>query len=244
MEQTAAALGQSEPLAAGTLTDAVAEARRLAIAADMSTAGGKIRDNGLGLAPADQQRILQNLQEVLDILANNRRQELARLVRKLGEADKDLDALRKQQEGLRRKIDEIAGPPGSKTRETEGRTSEAGPRAGRTSPADPTARPAAGAAVGRGSSQRRGQGGRADGPGPPRRRGRGRPRSKPRRQGGGGGPQGCRPATPREAFRNRGPTGHGTAGPLAGHHQAPPSPGGRESRPKRASSPTWSAAAR
>ena len=112
MEQTAATLGQSEPLAAGTLTDAVAEARRLAIAADMSAAGGKIRNNGLGLAPADQQRVLQNLQEVLDILANNRRQELARLARKLGEADRDLNALRKQQEGLRRKIDEIAGPSG------------------------------------------------------------------------------------------------------------------------------------
>ena len=114
MEQTAATLGQSEPLAAGTLTDAVAEARRLAIAADMSTAGGKIRDNGLGLAPADQQRILQNLQEVLDILANNRRQELGLLARKLGEADKDLNALGKRQEGLRRKIDENATRSGAR----------------------------------------------------------------------------------------------------------------------------------
>jgi hypothetical protein len=111
MERTAAALAASDPLAAGTLTDAVAEARRLAIAADMSAAGGKIRNNGLGLAPADQQRVLQNLQEVLDILANNRRQELARLVRKLGEVDKDLDALGKRQEGLRRKLDENAGTP-------------------------------------------------------------------------------------------------------------------------------------
>ncbi len=41
-------------------------------------------------------------------------------------------------------------------REAEGRTSEAGPPAGRASPADATTRPAAGAAVGRGSGQRRG----------------------------------------------------------------------------------------
>ncbi len=81
MEQTVASLGQSEPLAAGTLTDAVAEARRLAIAADMSAAGGKIQNNGLGQLPAEQQRILQNVQEVLDILANNRPQELDRLFR-------------------------------------------------------------------------------------------------------------------------------------------------------------------
>ena len=124
MEQTAAALGQSEPLAAVTLADAVAEARRLAIAADMSTAGGKIRNNGLGLAPADQQRILQNVQEVLDILANNRPQELERLARKLGEADKDLDALRRRQEGLRRKIDAGAGPPGKQDPPSEKQKAE------------------------------------------------------------------------------------------------------------------------
>ena len=64
MEQTAAALGQSELLAAETLTDAVAEARRLAIAADMSFVGGKIHDNNLGLGGADHQKILQNLQAV------------------------------------------------------------------------------------------------------------------------------------------------------------------------------------
>ena len=115
MEQTVAALGQSEPLAAETLTDAVAEARRLAIAADMATAGDKIRNNGLGLAPAGQQRVLQNLQEVLDILANNRRQELVGLVKKLGEADRDLNGLRKRQEDLGRRIEELAGPPGSKS---------------------------------------------------------------------------------------------------------------------------------
>jgi len=112
MEGTVAVLGQSEPLAAGTLTDAVTEARRLAIAADMSAAGGKIRNNELGLAPADQQRVLQNLQEVLDILANNRPQELERLAKRLGEADKDLGVLRGQQQSLRGGIEAAAGPPG------------------------------------------------------------------------------------------------------------------------------------
>ena len=164
MEQTAAALGQSEPLAAANLTDAVAEARRLAIAADMSTAGGHVRDNGLGLAPTEQQRVLQNLQEVLDILANNRRQELGLLAKKLGEADKDLDTLHKQQEGLRPQDRRKGGPvrfQGSEERKAKGRTSEAGPRAGRTSPADPATQPAAGAAVSRRSRQRREQGGRS-----------------------------------------------------------------------------------
>ena len=67
-------------------SDALAEARRLAIAAAMHAVAGKIRDNGLGLAPADHQEILQDLQIVLDILANNRSQENQRLLRELGEA--------------------------------------------------------------------------------------------------------------------------------------------------------------
>ena len=124
MEGTVATLGQSEPLAAESLIDAVAEARRLAIAVDMSTAGGKIRNNALGLAPADQQRILQNLQEVLAILANNRRQELGLLARKLGEAAQDLDVLVNQQTGLRGRIDAIAGSSDTKDLQSEKRKSE------------------------------------------------------------------------------------------------------------------------
>ena len=72
MEQNISLLRPNEPLAADTLGDALAEARRLEIAAAMLGVGGKIRDNGLGQAPADHQVILQSLQTVLDILTNTR----------------------------------------------------------------------------------------------------------------------------------------------------------------------------
>ena len=108
MEQTVALLQPNEPVAADTLSDALAEARRLGIAAAMLGVGGKIRDNGLGQAPADHEVILQDLQNVLDILTNNRTQEGERLAHELGEAARELDGLRKRHEGLRRNLEELA----------------------------------------------------------------------------------------------------------------------------------------
>ena len=112
MEQTFALLRPNEPLAADTLGDALAEARRLGIAAAMLGAGGKIRDNGLGRAPADHQTILQKLQAVLDILANNRGQENQRLILELDDAARTVDGLRKRQEGIRRTLEELAAAAG------------------------------------------------------------------------------------------------------------------------------------
>jgi hypothetical protein len=112
MEQTIALLRPNEELAADTLGDALAEARRLGIAAAMLSVGGRIRDNGLGQAPADHQTILQNLQTVLDILANNRLQEGQRLTRELEDAAQNVDGLRKRQEGLRRKMEDLASLSG------------------------------------------------------------------------------------------------------------------------------------
>ena len=49
---------------------------------------------------------------MLDILANNRSQESQRLARELGASARDLDGLRKRQEGLRRKLDKLAAAVG------------------------------------------------------------------------------------------------------------------------------------
>lgn len=108
MEQAIGLLRPNEPLAADTLSDAVAEARRLAIAVAMQDVAGKIGENDLGQAPAAHQRILQDLQAVLDILADNRAQESQRLATELGASARDLDGLRKRQEELRRKLDALA----------------------------------------------------------------------------------------------------------------------------------------
>jgi hypothetical protein len=108
MEQTISLLRPNEPLAADTLTDALTEARRLGIAAAMLTVGGTIRDNALGQAPRDHQTILQYLQTVLDILANNRSRSSERLAHELEDMARNVDGLRKRQEGLRRKLEELS----------------------------------------------------------------------------------------------------------------------------------------
>ncbi len=114
MEQTVPLLRSNEPVAADTLSDALNEARQQGIAAAMQTLADRIRDNGLGQAPADHRAILQSLQNVLDILTNNRSQDSQRLARELDASARDLEGLRKRQENLRRKLDELAAAGSSK----------------------------------------------------------------------------------------------------------------------------------
>jgi hypothetical protein len=104
MDQAAGQLRQNDPLAADTIADALAESRRLAIGTAMRTVGGQLQENRIGQAVAGHKQIVQNLQEVLDILANHPRQELPRLMKKLREAEKDAESLRQQQEDLRKEM--------------------------------------------------------------------------------------------------------------------------------------------
>ena len=105
MDQAAIELRQSDPLAAQTVADALAEARRLAISGQMLSAGGQVERNRIGQATAGQQQIAGDLQEVLDILANRRQHELARLVKKLTEAESELAEIERRQAELRKKME-------------------------------------------------------------------------------------------------------------------------------------------
>jgi hypothetical protein len=121
MERTAAELENHDPLAAGTISDALHEAREQAVAGGMRQAGRQVAENQMGQATTGQRQIGEQLQEVLDILANRRENELARLVKKLREAEQKLTGLRQQQEGLRKKW-EAAGKisdEGERRRELE-----------------------------------------------------------------------------------------------------------------------------
>jgi hypothetical protein len=104
MDQAGAALRQNDPLAADAVADALGEARRLAVAGLMRTAGGQIQENQIGQATAGQKQIAQGLQEIIDILANHRREEAARLVKKLREVEADLAAIDKRQADLQEQI--------------------------------------------------------------------------------------------------------------------------------------------
>jgi len=106
MEQMSAELRDTAPLAAESLADALAMARREAIDSHMRDSARFVEANQLGQALERQRVIDSKLDDLLDILSNRRAQELARLVKKLRDSESKLSDIRKRQEGLRRKIKE------------------------------------------------------------------------------------------------------------------------------------------
>ena len=118
MEQAAGPLRESDPMAAEIVSDALDEARRLAIGTAMRSAGSQLEENRVGQAARGHQQVVESLQEVLDILANRRQQELARLLKKYREAEADLASLARQQAELRKQI-ERGGPAPGETQKAE-----------------------------------------------------------------------------------------------------------------------------
>lgn len=110
-------LTSEDPLAAETIDDALHHADQQGIAGQMSRAGEHIGANQMGQAAARQQQVQQDLDEMLDIMANRREQRLDRLVRKLREAESQLAELRQQQDGLRKKMKKAAGIADEKQRQ-------------------------------------------------------------------------------------------------------------------------------
>ncbi len=107
MQQAEGDLRESDPLAADTVADALAEAERLHISGEMRTVGGQLTRNQIGQVVKGHKQVADDLQQVLDILANRREHELARLVKRLSEAEQDLAGLAAQQDGLRKRFEEV-----------------------------------------------------------------------------------------------------------------------------------------
>lgn len=119
MQQSADELQQSDPLAADTIADALHEAQQQALGGQMRETGRSLQQNQVGQAAGQQKQISQQLDELLDILTNRRETELARLVRKLREAEAELQAIRQEQQGLRKKMEEAAKNPDEEERRRE-----------------------------------------------------------------------------------------------------------------------------
>jgi hypothetical protein len=118
-DQGIAELRKSDPLAADFVADALDEARRMAISGQMRDAGGQIQQNQIGQAAATQKQIAQNLQEILDILANRHESELGGLVKKLRALQSDLSALQQQQDELQKQIESNAREKDKEARDRE-----------------------------------------------------------------------------------------------------------------------------
>jgi hypothetical protein len=109
MRRNTAGLQASDPLAAETLADALAESRRLSLSATMHDAGRAVDENRMGQATAQQHRVIEGLERVLDILGNRREYELARLIRRLQQAEQQLDELVQRQGDLQGEMKDAAG---------------------------------------------------------------------------------------------------------------------------------------
>ncbi len=90
-------LQESDPLAADTLADALALAQQQAIGQQLRQAGAQVQQNQLASAMRSHEQIGEVLQEMLDVLANKREHELARLAKKLEQAAADLQSLPERQ---------------------------------------------------------------------------------------------------------------------------------------------------
>jgi hypothetical protein len=106
MLRTADKLGESDPLAASSIRDAVDHARRQDVAGRMRSSARGLQRNQVGQSLTEQQAAAEALEEMLGILSNRRENELDRLVGKLKEAESHLAGLRQRQQGLRKKFEE------------------------------------------------------------------------------------------------------------------------------------------
>ncbi|HEY2148595.1 MAG TPA: hypothetical protein VGH32_11695, partial [Pirellulales bacterium] len=104
MAQVAEQIRSSDQASADAISDAMRAGRDQGISGLMRDAGAGIEQNHVGQSLGQQAAARRGLDEMLDILANRHEQELARLVKKLREAETQLAGLRKQQDGLQKKI--------------------------------------------------------------------------------------------------------------------------------------------
>lgn len=104
MQLATAELQQADPLAAQALADAAAEARRLALGAQMRFCAENFRENRMGQALSAQKLIIEGLQELLDVLSGRRDLELSRLLGKLEQSHKELSELVERQQTIRQQL--------------------------------------------------------------------------------------------------------------------------------------------
>jgi hypothetical protein len=124
MQQAQTDLRQNDPLAAEAIADALAEAQRLGISGQMQSCGSQLAENQIGQAAARQKQIAQDLRDTLDILANRRQHELTRLVKKLQEAEAELERIRRQQAGLHQQLQQQANNQQANSADQAHRTAE------------------------------------------------------------------------------------------------------------------------
>ncbi|HTM55609.1 MAG TPA: hypothetical protein VL175_16395 [Pirellulales bacterium] len=119
MAETSRELRQADPLSSATIEDALHQAQKQAISAQMRQSAERLERNQLGQAVEEQSKIARDLDELAGILSSRKEQELARLVKQLRDAERELERLHSEQRGLRKRARELAQEPDEQTKKTE-----------------------------------------------------------------------------------------------------------------------------
>jgi hypothetical protein len=98
MDELAKKLEASDPASAAALKDAAQQSRERGTAGKMEKAAQSMEKNQMGQAQADQKQAQQDLKKLVDNLQNRRENELARLVKDLKDAEKEMQNLSKRQQ--------------------------------------------------------------------------------------------------------------------------------------------------
>ena len=104
MRQAGDQLRSTDPLAAETLADAVAEIQRRTLGGHMHGVEDNIENNRMGQAVQGQKQIIDDLREVVDRLAGRREHELAQVAKKLDDLRADVDAIARRQAQVRDRL--------------------------------------------------------------------------------------------------------------------------------------------
>lgn len=110
---------REDPVAAASLRDAIEQTRESNVGGKMGDASRDIRENKMGDASRQQKEIADALKELVDSLENRREQELARLVKQLKAAEKELEGIAEEQKKLLQKTKEAEKIQDPKQREEE-----------------------------------------------------------------------------------------------------------------------------
>lgn len=89
-------MAEAEPLVSRAIDDAIETARRLGISTELRDAASAVKDNRIATAVRLQQRSIEELREMLDVLSNRRENKLGRRLKQLQQAAGDLERLREE----------------------------------------------------------------------------------------------------------------------------------------------------
>ena len=119
MDELSKRLDAQDPLAASALREASTESRERNTGDKANDAGKQLAQNQMGKAREQQRGVEQDLKKLLDSLQNRRENELARLVKELKNAEREMESLRQQQARNRQQTQQAGQNPNEKERREE-----------------------------------------------------------------------------------------------------------------------------